>query len=57
MPGVYLDEDTQSDALIEALRARGMKVLTTSEAGMSNRTDEDQLKAENRKQKVKIGNL
>ena len=41
--GVYLDEDTQSWALIETLRARGLTVVTTTNAGMSNATDEDQL--------------
>ena len=43
LPGLYLDEDVQSDALIEALRARGISVFTTSEAGMSNRSDDEQL--------------
>ena len=42
-PALYLDEDTQSEALIQALRARGIDVLTTSEANMSNRSDEEQL--------------
>lgn len=41
---VYLDEDVQSDALIHALRSRGVSLLTTSEAGMANRTDEEQLR-------------
>jgi predicted nuclease of predicted toxin-antitoxin system len=40
---VYLDEDVQSDALIQALRSRRVLVLTTSEAGRSKRTDEEQL--------------
>ena len=40
---LYLDEDVQASALIEALRARGLDVLTTSEAGRSNSTDEEQL--------------
>ena len=43
LPGLYLDEDTQSWALIETLRARGLTVVTTTEADMSNRTDEEQL--------------
>ena len=44
LPGVYLDEDAQSWALIETLKARGLVVVTTTEAGMSNRTDEEQLR-------------
>jgi len=43
LPGLYLDEDVQSDALIEALRARGISVFTTSEAGMSTHSDDEQL--------------
>ena len=43
LSGLYLDEDVQSEALIQALRARGLSVLTTTEAKMSNHTDEDQL--------------
>ena len=42
--GIYLDEDVQAEALIEALRARGLKVLTTTEASMSKSTDDAQLK-------------
>lgn len=44
LPGVYLDEDVQSDALIQSLRARGLTVLTTTEAEMSKSADEEQLK-------------
>ncbi len=44
LPGVYLDEEVQSDTLIETLRAQRLNVLTTSEAGMSKATDEEQLK-------------
>lgn len=44
LPDLYLDEDTQSDALIAALRSRGNNLLTTSEAGMTKRTDDDQLR-------------
>ncbi len=44
LPGLYLDEDVQWDALIAALRARGISVLTTSEAGMTKHTDEEQLR-------------
>jgi predicted nuclease of predicted toxin-antitoxin system len=43
LPGLYLDEDTHSAALVAALRERGVYVLTTSEAGMSNSTDQQQL--------------
>lgn len=41
---LYLDEDTQSGAFINALRSRGITLVTTSEAGMANRTDEEQLR-------------
>ena len=44
LPGVYLDEDAQSWALIETLRARGLAVVTTTEVEMSKRTDEEQLR-------------
>lgn len=50
--GLYLDEDTQSLALIEALRSRGVAVLTTTEAGMSNRDDADQLRLAATQQRV-----
>ena len=44
LPELYIDEETQSNALIRALRSRGVSLLTTSEAGMSKRTDEEQLR-------------
>ena len=44
LPDLYLDEDTQSDALITALRSRAINLLTTSEAGMVGRADEEQLR-------------
>jgi flavorubredoxin len=44
LPGLYLDEDIQSAGLIAALRSRGINLLTTSEAGMAKRTDEEQLR-------------
>ena len=44
LPELYLDEDIQSAALITALRSRGITLVTTSEVGMSNRTDEEQLR-------------
>ncbi len=43
-PKFYLDEDTQSEALIQALRSRGVSLLTTSEAGRSKQGDEEQLR-------------
>lgn len=42
--GIYLDEDTQSTALIGALRAMGITVTTTTEAEMSHQSDEEQLR-------------
>ncbi len=44
LPELYLDEDVQSDALIRALRSRGVILLTTSEAAMARQTDEQQLR-------------
>jgi len=44
LPDLYLDEDTQSDALIAALRSRGINLQTTSEAGRCGRTDDEQLR-------------
>jgi len=44
LPSLYLDEDTQSDALIAALRSRGINLVTTSEASMTKRADDDQLR-------------
>jgi len=43
-PKLSVDEDTQSNALIHALRSRGWSVLTTSEAGRSRQTDDEQLR-------------
>jgi Domain of unknown function (DUF5615) len=43
LPDLYLDEDVQSSALIQGLRARVLSVLTTTEAEMTDRTDEEQL--------------
>jgi Domain of unknown function (DUF5615) len=40
----YVDEDTMSDALTQALRARAIDVLTTQEARMLGRLDEEQLR-------------
>src|SRR5437016_5494200 len=40
---LYLDEDSQSSSLVEALRTRGVDVITAREAGMLKRTDVEQL--------------
>lgn len=40
---LYLDEDTQEQSLILALRNSGIDVLTTSEANNISCTDEEQL--------------
>lgn len=39
----YLDEDSIRHGLIQALRARGVDVLTTLEAGMGERLEEENL--------------
>lgn len=40
---LYLEEDSMGHALVRALRARGMNVLTALEAGMIARSDEEHL--------------
>lgn len=40
---LYLDEDAMKKALVSALRARGLDVLTAHEAAMIERPDEDHL--------------
>jgi len=40
---LYMDEDIMEDALIKGLRARGLDLVLTSEAGRQNFSDEDQL--------------
>jgi hypothetical protein len=40
---LYVDEDSMRHALVEALRARGVDVLTALEAGMIERKDEEHL--------------
>jgi hypothetical protein len=40
---LYLDEDSMDNALVQALRARGVDVLTAYEAGMIGRVDADHL--------------
>jgi hypothetical protein len=39
----YFDEDSQSAALIKSLRTRGVDVLSSWDAGMHQRLDEDHL--------------
>ena len=40
---LYLDEDSMRMALVEALRARGVEVVTALDGGMVERRDEDHL--------------
>ena len=40
---LYLDEDSMRNALVIALQARGVDVLTALEAGMIERSDEEHL--------------
>jgi len=40
---LYFDEDAQDADLVNALTLRGVDVLTPAEAGMMQRSDEDQL--------------
>ena len=40
---LYLDEDVEAHALIRALRGRGVDVITTSEVGLTETSDEAQL--------------
>jgi hypothetical protein len=40
---LYLDEDSMDQALVGALRARGVDVVTAQEAGMNERSDADHL--------------
>ena len=40
---VYIDEDSMSHSLVDALRARGVDVLTPSDVGMIGNSDEEQL--------------
>ena len=43
MVGLYLDEDSMDSALVSGLRANGLDVLTTYDAGRLRRSDFDQL--------------
>jgi hypothetical protein len=40
---LYLDEDAESTGLLQALRVRGVDVITVAEAKMLSRSDEAQL--------------
>lgn len=40
---LYLDEDAMTSGVVQALRARGVDVLTADEAGLRHRTDADHL--------------
>ena len=40
---LYVDEDAEEYAVVQGLRARGVDLLTTSEAGQCGASDPDQL--------------
>ena len=40
---LYLDEDSQDNDLVQALRSRAVDVITATEAGRLERSDEEQL--------------
>ena len=40
---LYIDEDAMNSRLVTALRSRGVTVVTVWDAGLSERTDEEQL--------------
>ena len=40
---LYIDEDSADRNLVQALRARGVDVITAQEAGMIERTDDEHL--------------
>jgi hypothetical protein len=40
---LYVDEDAEETAVVDALRSRGVDLLTTLESGMIRSTDEEQL--------------
>ena len=38
---LYIDEDSGDRSLVQALRARGVDVITAQEAGMIERSDDE----------------
>ncbi len=40
---LYIDEDSGDRDLVQALRARGVDVITAQEVGMTERTDDEHL--------------
>jgi Domain of unknown function (DUF5615) len=52
MFSLYLDEDSMDRELLSALRARGMDVLTATEANMIERSDSDHLAYASSQQRV-----
>lgn len=38
---LYLDEDSRSQKLLQALQTRGVDVITVAETGMLSRSDEE----------------
>ena len=42
---IYIDEDAMDGDLVSALRSRGISVVTASDAGLTGKTDEEQLAA------------
>lgn len=40
---IYVDEDSQSSSLVQGLLTRGVDVITARQAGMLERSDEEQL--------------
>src|SRR5690348_4082731 len=49
---LYFDEDAMQEALVVALRARRIDVLTASDCGMVNRSDEEHLRHASRDGRV-----
>lgn len=40
---IYIDEDAMHSRLVKALRSRGVPVITVLDAGLTEKTDEEQL--------------
>ena len=40
---IYIDEDTMDSDLVAALRSRGVTVITVSDAGLAEKSDDEQL--------------